>query len=191
MFSFNEILKNKNVLEFYFAGKSPGIMAYHGGAIEKGTEQIARAIISHGFAGYIVSARARNNHWSFHVGSQHIKPNDSEKLRTFISCVDSAIAIDGQARDNNIYVGGLNTELRCKIAEALSEEFLGVVSDLKKIPSNLRGISKINIVNKPEYKGVQIELPKNLRVSDGDYDKPADWNGKKICNAILKAITTG
>ncbi|MFA6530301.1 MAG: poly-gamma-glutamate hydrolase family protein [Candidatus Micrarchaeia archaeon] len=190
--TFRELLAKPNVHEFSFKGRGPGILAVHGGAIEEGTERITRKLIElGGFAGYIISVRAPGaTYRDYHVPSTFISPGDSETLLSVVRSVDALVAIHGQKKDGNIYVGGLNEKLRIQIAYELGLVFPGIVfSDLATLPPTLRGASKTNIVNFHSSGGVQIELPLNIRVKDIDFDLPViDESGLKICAAILRGI---
>ncbi len=190
--TFRELLAKPGVYESSSKGRSPGIMAFHGGAVEVGTERIARKLIElGGFAGYVVSVRVPGaTYKNYHVPSTFISPEDSETLSAFLRSTDTLVAIHGQTENGNIYVGGLNEPLRLRIAYELGLVFPGIVfSDLATLPPTLRGASKTNIVNFHQGGGVQIELPLNIRVNDTNYDLPVtDESGLKICAAILRGI---
>lgn len=111
-------------------------------------------------------------------------------LFAVVRSVDALVAIHGQGKDGNIYIGGMNESLRLRIAHELGLEFPGIVfSDLATLPPTLRGASKTNIVNFHDCGGVQIGLPLRLRVNDTDYVlSVTDESGLRICAAILRGI---
>jgi phage replication-related protein YjqB (UPF0714/DUF867 family) len=188
---FQIALADPGMQEYSELHSNIGVMAFHGGAIEKGTEQIARCIADKTNSSfYIASGRKTSNNLSLHVTSTSILSTDSQKLSDFLFSVKTAISIHGHNRDDKIYVGGLNKELRLKVALQLAKAFPGrVVSDVSKMPNDLSATSEKNIVNAPIYKGVQIELPKSLRPYDSDYDSPANqYQYLDVCNAIANAI---
>ena len=188
---FQIALADPGMKEYSELHSNIGVMTVHGGAIEKGTEQIARCIADKTNASfYIASGRKASNNLSLHVPSTSILSTDSQKLSDFIFSVKTSVSIHGHNRDDKIYVGGLNKELRLKVALQLAKAFPGrVVSDVSKMPNDLSATSEKNIVNAPIYKGVQIELPKSLRPYDNDYDSSANEEPYlSVCNAIANAI---
>lgn len=188
---FQIALADPGMQEYSELHSNIGIMAFHGGAIEKGTEQIARCIANKTNSSfYIASGRKPANNLILGIDPTNILQTDSQKLSDFIFSVKTSVSILGHNRDDKIYIGGLNKELRLKIALQLAKAFPGrVVSDVSKMSNEFSAISEKNIVNAPIYKGVQINLPKSLRPYDNDYDSPAnDWQYLNVCNAISNAI---
>ena len=144
-----------------------GLMAFHGGNLERTTDAIAReAAERSGASLYAVIQHAPLRE---HVPSITIRPEHSEKLQEFLDHVHTVIAVHGYGRETqfwNVLLGGHNRELAAHLAEhlraALPEAF-GVVDDLDAIPRGLRGLHDANPVNLPRHGGVQLELPPTIR----------------------------
>jgi phage replication-related protein YjqB (UPF0714/DUF867 family) len=143
-----------------------GVMAFHGGSLERMTEVIARRVSTASGASLYVVAQPEDLRW--HVPSKEFDPALSDRLTSFIAHVDVAMAIHGYGRPSmftTVLLGGSNRALAAKVAEAarpkLSEYTL--VDDLEEIPSELRGLHPENPVNRVRGGGVQIELPPRIR----------------------------
>ena len=144
-----------------------GIMAFHGGNLERTTDVIAREVATRtGASLYAVIQHAPLRE---HVPSITIRPEHSSMLRQFLDHVDTVIAVHGYGRETqfwNVLLGGRNRELANHLAEhlraALPDAF-GVIDDLDDIPRGLRGLHEANPVNLPSGTGVQLELPPTIR----------------------------
>lgn len=148
-----------------------GLMAFHGGAIEMGTEEMANYIRSKTDCSlYVFSGRlSRDNYEKLHIPSSLLNPVHSEKLSSFMMTVHTAIAFHGHRIDDFILVGGLNVALREKIVNALSDfKVKDVMGDMSPSYKLVRGESLLNIVNKPQRRGVQVEVPYRLRKLQGN-----------------------
>ena len=144
-----------------------GLMAFHGGNLERTTDVIAREVA--GRSGASLYAVIQHAPLREHVPSITIRPEHSEKLQQFLDHVHTVIAVHGYGRETqfwNVLLGGHNRELAAHLAEhlraALPEAF-GVVDDLDAIPRGLRGLHDANPVNLPRHGGVQLELPPTIR----------------------------
>jgi phage replication-related protein YjqB (UPF0714/DUF867 family) len=161
-----ELIAHQGVVEYSILQGKVGVMAIHGGNIERGTEQMANYIASHSNSSlYVISPRTRRRDWKFHISSNKINPAESEKLHQFLDHVSTAISIHGHViKRKVICVGGLNDDLRRKIVESLQEDF-AVIDAVEEggICRNLSARNPKNIVNLMREKGVQIEIPLILR----------------------------
>ena len=144
-----------------------GIMAFHGGNLERTTDVIAReAAERSGASLYAVIQHAPLRE---HVPSITIRPEHSERLGDFLDHVHTVIAVHGYGRETefwNVLLGGRNRGLASHLAGHLRGALpsaYGVVDDLEDIPSGLRGLHEANPVNLPPNAGVQLELPPTIR----------------------------
>lgn len=161
-----ELIAHPDVIEYTALKGTVGVMAIHGGNIERGTEQIAVYVATHSNASlYAISPRTKKRDWKFHISSNKINPSESEKLTQFLEHVSTAISIHGHViKRNVICVGGLNHVLRRKVVHALREDF-DVVDALEGggICRNLSARNPKNVVNLAKEKGVQMEIPLIMR----------------------------
>ena len=154
-----------------------GFMAFHGGALEEGTDRIAKAAAdASGASLYAILQPAPDPE---HVPSTLVRPAESPTLACFIDHVDVVVTLHGYGRSGMftaLLLGGRNRELAATIGERLRPALDGyeVVTDLDVIPRELRGLHPDNPVNLPRLDGVQIELPPRVR---GLGPKWADWRG--------------
>ena len=144
-----------------------GIMAFHGGNLERTTDVIAREVAERSrtsFYGVIQHAPLRE-----HVPSITIRPEHSSSLGEFLDHVHTVIAVHGYGRETQFWkvlLGGTNRRLAGHLAghlrAALPSDY-SVVDDLDEIPRRLRGLHQANPVNLPPNGGVQLELPPTIR----------------------------
>ncbi len=144
-----------------------GLMAYHGGNLERSTDAVAREVAERtGSSLYAVLQRAPLRR---HISSLAFDPAESDALARFLGHVDVAISIHGYGREtswHHLLVGGRNRTLAAHISEHLRDVLRApyqVVDDLETIPKELRGQHPRNPVNRPPESGVQIELPPTIR----------------------------
>lgn len=168
---FKDAIKNPDSEEKAVKKGEIAVMSYHG-KTEKGTQEIAEA----------VHAQSDASLYTFHgdrVASTKVTPTHSEYLTDIREHAKTAVSIHGHSRKGEdnlgreyqriVYVTGGNEELVREIGGELEKKIgddYHIETDPNRTPKMLRGVSKYNIVNKFEKKGVQIELPKGLRESD-------------------------
>ncbi len=167
---FKRVLKDPAVREVFLPGNSVGIFAPHGGGIEPGTEEIARAVAqATGATLYVLSAKRPTNNGALHVTSTEMIAGISQKLDQAVAASKVAISIHGHGRTVGggvVYVSGLADDAVQLVAGALKHALKGayeVVDDADSIPDDLAGLHKDNLVNRVPRKGVQLELPRALR----------------------------
>jgi len=148
-----------------------GFMAFHGGNLERGTDQIALEAARRADASIYAVVQPPDLRW--HVPSLEFRPERSARLARFVAHVDVAVAVHGygrHARWTTLLVGGRHRPLAATVAAALQQR-LGdgfvVVDDLEDIPRELRGLHRRNPVNLPRLGGVQLELPPRVRAGTG------------------------
>jgi len=144
-----------------------GVMAYHGGNLERTTDAVAADVASRAGASFygVVQASPHRHH----LASTHFDPEHSPVLARFLAHVDVVITIHGYGRRRlwrHVLLGGRNRALAGHVAGHLRAGLprrYRVLDDLEAIPKELRGQHPRNPVNRPRRQGVQIELPPTIR----------------------------
>jgi len=162
-----EFLDRPEVSEICELRGSFGIMAVHGGNLERTTDVIATEVASRTDSSVYAVVQAQP--LREHIPSTEFSPSHSEALAGFLDHVDTVISLHGYGREDRFWdllVGGRNRELASHVADhlraGLPDQF-GVVDDLDDIPEGLRGQHPDNPVNLPRNGGAQIELPPTSR----------------------------
>ena len=165
---FADLLAHPGVEEACELRSTVGLMAFHGGNLERGTDEIARAAADQCDASLYAVVQPSDLRW--HIPSTAVQPEESAALASFVDHVDVAIALHGYGRDGwwtRLLVGGRHRPLAAHVGvalrDALGEHGYEVVDDLDAIPVELRGIHPRNPVNLPRGGGVQLELPPRVR----------------------------
>lgn len=161
------------------------ILAIHGGRIEKGTDQLAKAI-------------AQDDH-SYYIFKAHIYEDSNKDQRNDLHLTaknfDEPIALKMTAQKNKVvslhgakgtekivYMGGLNQDLMNQMTKKLTAAGFRV----EEAPENLNGNHPDNIANKNRnLEGGQLELTRALR--DELLDDPSQM--KKFADAVRQAIS--
>jgi len=162
-----EFLDRPEVSEICELRGNFGIMAFHGGNLERTTDVIATEVASR--TGSSIYAVVQAHPLREHIPSTEFDPAHSAALAEFLDHVDTVISLHGYGREDRFWdllVGGRNRQLASHVADhlraGLPEQF-GVVDDLDDIPEGLRGQHPDNPVNLPRNAGAQIELPPTSR----------------------------
>ena len=147
-------------------GSRVGVMAYHGGNLEVGTDLIADAVAERTGASLYAVRQPEGLRW--HIPSARFRPEESERLATFVDHVDVTLTIHGYGRRTmfrTLLLGGRNRVLAGVVARHLRARLphYEVIDDLDHVPRELRGQHPANPVNLPAGGGVQIELPPRVR----------------------------
>ena len=146
-------------------GSAIGVMAYHGGDLEVGTDDVAEAVAAAtGASLYAVRQRGMR----LHVPSARFRPEHSERLTAFVDHVQLAVTIHGFGRRRmmrSILLGGRNRDAARTVGASLRRRLpdYEIIDELHDIPHELRGVHRHNPVNLPTEQGVQIELPPRVR----------------------------
>lgn len=143
-----------------------GLMAYHGGTLEKATDAIARETADLCGASYY--GLIQTNDDPLHFPSTKLFEYASENLNIFFQHVRVVITIHGYGREHlfhSVLLGGRNRALASHLASFLKMALpdYSFENDLEQIPKELRGLHPKNPVNIPALTGVQVELPPTLR----------------------------
>lgn len=163
---FADLLAHPGVRELTSLRSRFGFMAFHGGSLEKGTDDVAVAAADQAGASLYAVVQPPDFRW--HIPSSEIDPASSEALTAFLAHVDVAVAIHGFGRPGlftTILLGGSNRELAGHLAVRLRPALADytLVDELADIPRELRGQHPANPVNRPRAGGVQLELPPRVR----------------------------
>ncbi len=162
-----ELLARSEVSELCELRGRFGVMAYHGGNLERTTDAVAREVAERtGASFYAVLQRPPLRR---HLPSKAFDPAHSEALARFLCHVEVVIAVHGYGRRalwHHLLLGGRNRSLAAHLAGHLRDglpEPYRVVDDLEAMPRELRGQHPRNPVNRPPARGVQLELPPSVR----------------------------
>ncbi len=184
-----ELLAHPGVEEECRLGSPFGILAFHGGNLERGTDDIATEAADASGASLYVVRQPADLRW--HVPSVEFDPAASPNLARFLDHVRTAVAVHGYGRDGmwtTLLLGGRNrslaTDLGIELRAGLGEGFT-VVDDLDDVPAELRGVHRRNPVNRPPEAGVQLELPPRVRPGTGVPTFDAAWPAA-IAGAIAR-----
>jgi phage replication-related protein YjqB (UPF0714/DUF867 family) len=163
---FAELLAEPGVVEDAVLRSRFGVMAFHGGSLERRTDAIATAAAERSGASLYAVSLPEDLRW--HVPSKHVDPAESPALARFLDHVDVAVAVHGYGRAGwwtRILVGGANRALAEHVGAALADALpaYDVVTDLARVPAELRGLHPENPVNRCRSGGVQVELPPRAR----------------------------
>ncbi len=163
---FAELLAHDGVAEDLELRSSFGFLAFHGGNLEAGTDQIAAAAAESAGASLYAVRQPDGLRW--HIPSIEVTPEDSPALAAFLDHVDVAVAVHGYGRDGwwtRLLLGGSNRRLATHVAGHLRTALpdYEMIDDLEQIPLELRGVHRANPINRCPGGGVQLELPPRVR----------------------------
>lgn len=165
-------------------GAATVIIAIHGGAIEKGTTEIARKVSQLGNFDYysFIGVKDKNN-FDLHITSTKFNEPIGIGL---VEKSEKTLSIHGFSGQGKVtYVGGLDTKLGKYIKQNLVEAGFKVADG----PEGMSGIDKQNIVNRNvSGMGVQLEITKEMRGSFFDSDGNTNGILDEYCFALCRAI---
>ncbi|MEZ5168261.1 MAG: poly-gamma-glutamate hydrolase family protein [Acidimicrobiales bacterium] len=175
-----ELLARPEVTEVCRLRSSFGVMAVHGGNLERCTDVIAREVAERTDSSYY--AVIQDPPLRHHIPSTAFDPAHSPHLDRFLGHVQVVIAVHGYGREDrfwDVLLGGRNRKLAAHVGAHLRagiDDRFGVVDVLADIPKGLRGQHPANPVNLPDDAGVQIELPPTSRWNRAEAEW-SDWQG--------------
>jgi len=177
MTAFAELLAAPGVEEIVELRGPFGFMAYHGGALEAMTDVIAAEAARRSNASLYAVVQPEG--MREHLASTLVRPAESARLRSFVDHVDVVVTIHGFGQRRlfgSLLLGGRNRTLAAHVGHTLRRALpaYDIVTDLERIPPNLRGLHADNPVNLTPGCGVQIELPPRVR---GASPMWWDWEG--------------
>ncbi|MEA2007983.1 MAG: poly-gamma-glutamate hydrolase family protein [Chloroflexota bacterium] len=133
------------------------IVAPHGGGIERGASEIAKALAGDVFSIYCFEGIKRTGNKSLHITSTRF---DDPVCLDLIKTAATVITIHGCAGEEQVvYVGGLNAELQQRIIKSLRAGGFKAAGDNGRHP----GMHPRNICNSQGGGGVQLEITRGLR----------------------------
>ena len=134
------------------------IAAPHGGAIEPGTSEVARALAGEDLSYYLFEGRKPNRNAELHITSTNF---DEPQCLRLVATGALVVTVHGEASDEPVvFLGGRNTEL-ASLRLALSGSGFAVRTHANPA---LHGRDPSNIVNRGSSgAGVQLELSRGLR----------------------------
>jgi phage replication-related protein YjqB (UPF0714/DUF867 family) len=161
-----ELLEHDGVVETCALHAEFGFMAIHGGSLERGTAEVARAAAARCSASLYAVEQPDGFRW--HIPSHRYDPEAAPALGRFLAHVDRTVSVHGYGREGwwtRILVGGADRALAAEVAAALRPcvPDFDVVDDIDAIPPELRGLHPDNPVNRCRGGGVQLELPLRVR----------------------------
>lgn len=136
------------------------VLAPHGGYIEPGTSEMARAVAEASWSLYCFEGlRPGRPHEDLHVSSERF---DEPIGRAVAESAELAIGVHGRADGGDpetVWAGGLAFALRDRLVAALTEAGFPATAE-----GDLRGEHPDNICNRCRIKaGLQLEVPRRLR----------------------------
>lgn len=189
--TFAEVLALPGVSEHHELRSSFGFLAFHGGPVERVTSLIATEAAA--VADASVYSIDQPEHRALHIPSSRVHPEESTTLTRVFDHIDFVCAVHGYGRDmdkQEVLIGGQNRELAEHIGGHLRDALPAVfpiVTDLDKIPRELRGVHPKNPANRSAGGGVQLELPPLLRWNRSAHDW-ADAPGLKPTEHVTATI---
>lgn len=136
------------------------IVAPHGGGIEVGTSEVARAVAGDEFNVYVFEGcRPSDNYAALHLTSHHF---DDRRCLDLLSRCDYVVTIHGcRGPAHEVLIGGLDEALKAKVAAAIVATGLEVHTSghpfMGQEPNNICNRGRRGI-------GVQLELTSALRL---------------------------
>ncbi len=168
-----EFLAKPHVTEVCEVRGRFGLMAFHGGNLERTTDAIAGEVARRTGASF--HAVLQSHPHREHLASVAFDPAHSSALARFLASVETVIAVHGYGRRtlwHHLLVGGGNRGLARHVTRHLEHglpDRYRVIDDLEAIPRELRGQHPRNPVNRPAQRGVQLELPPSIRWNHAEH----------------------
>ncbi len=198
---FRELLARPEVRERCELRARFGLMAFHGGNLERVTDVVASEVARRTRASFY--AVLQEPPLRIHVASTAFDPAHSDKLSRFLGHVDAVITIHGYGHRpglrHHLLVGGRNRNLAQHVTAHLRDgipDRYPVLDELARIPVDLRGQHARNPVNRPLFQGAQIELPPSIRWNRREKGW-SDHQGvsrapdvDRLIEALTRAVTT-
>ncbi len=142
------------------AESAVAIVAPHGGGIEAGTSEVARALAGTDFNLYLFEGiRPSGNYAALHLTSHRF---DEPRCLAMLSDCERVVAIHGCSGESpQALLGGLDTELKEMICQAIGAAGIDARPDGHRFPA----LDPQNVCNRGRRGiGVQIELSDPLRL---------------------------
>jgi phage replication-related protein YjqB (UPF0714/DUF867 family) len=138
------------------------VIAPHGGGIENGTSELARAIAASDFSLYLFEGLRRSrNYTALHLTSRCF---DEPQCLGLIAACPFVVAIHGCAGlEPGVLLGGLDAELCGALGAAIDAAGVSAQTSGHRFPA----VHPNNVCNRgARGRGVQLEVTESLRASD-------------------------
>lgn len=186
----SELLAEPGIAEVSRLRSRFGFLAIHGGGLEEMTDVIAeRAADAAGASVYLIRHPDRYPH---HLASAHFVAAESERLAEFLDHVDVTVSLHGYGRigrATQLLAGGRNRALAAHVAAHLELPGYHVITDLDRIPTELRGQHPQNPVNRTRYGGTQLELPTRVRGISPRSPVPGADGLSPVTSELVRGLT--
>ena len=142
-------------------GSRVAIIGPHGGKIERGTSEVAKAIAADDFHLYLLEGiRKSGNYAALHLTSTRF---DEPRCLQLLSVSDHVVTIHGCLGETpEVQIGGLDTGLKLRIRGELAKNHINAVMAEGRFAARQQS----NICNRGRRAiGVQLELSRGLRLS--------------------------
>jgi phage replication-related protein YjqB (UPF0714/DUF867 family) len=164
--AFSQLVTQPGVVEVLDLRGEVGICAFHGGNLERVTEQIAAEAAAGSGASFYAAIQPPG--MRRHVPSAVVGAAPSPRLAAFLDHCRWVITVHGYGRSGyfaSLLCGGGNRQLAGHVARNLRDVLpaYDTVDDLDRIPDRLRGLHPDNPCNLTSGGGVQLELPPRVR----------------------------
>jgi phage replication-related protein YjqB (UPF0714/DUF867 family) len=197
---FAELLARPEVEERCVLRSRFGFMAFHGGNLERMTDEIAEVAAERANASCY--AVVQQHPMREHLPSTEVRPEQSPVLKDFLTHVEVVIALHGYGRNDmwkTVLLGGQNRALATELAVRLRADLPEFIfdDDLASIPTDLSGQHPLNPVNAAPFRGVQVELPPRIRgltphASEMErVNGRIDWTNRLIDGLVAVALRYG
>lgn len=142
--------------------RSPiAVIAPHGGGIEPGTSELARAIAGRGFSLYCFEGLKPDGNEALHITSTRF---DEPACLAVVAASKTVLAVHGSEEQGEVvHVGGRDAQLAEKLCDALNVAgFVAQLDDTAEHP----GRDALNICNRGQSgRGCQLEISRSLRLT--------------------------
>lgn len=137
------------------------IAAPHGGGIEPGTSEIAKAIAARDLSYYLFEGVKPDDNLELHITSSNF---DEPSCLELLKSAATVLTVHGEdSKHEVVYLGGLDKAAQVRIRQSLEEQSFRACDHTDP---NLQGTHRINICNIGRSgAGVQIELSLGMRRS--------------------------
>ncbi|MBO0884086.1 MAG: poly-gamma-glutamate hydrolase family protein, partial [Mycobacterium sp.] len=189
--SLSELLSQPGMLETSQLRSRFGFLAIHGGGLEEMTDMIAELAADTAAASvYLLRHPDRYPH---HLPSAHFLADQSPRLADFLNHVDVAVSLHGygrMGRSTQLLAGGGNRALAAHLARHIDLPGYQVVTELDKIPLELRGMHPNNPVNRVRGGGTQLELSPRVRGISPRSPVPGEDGLSTVTSALVHGLVT-
>lgn len=140
-------------------GASTVVLAPHGGGIEPGTSEVAKAIAEDDLPFVTFEGRKPTGNACLHIRSTNF---DEPRCLELVQGADNVLAIHGEGSEEPIvFLGGRDAKLGARIRAALEKD--GYRVEVHEKP-DLQGVAVTNVCNRGRRgAGVQLELSFGMR----------------------------